>query len=105
MKVLESGFNLNWFEFVFVSSLSIEELANYNISIFPNPVKGKFKIQLNDNNEVKALRILDVNGRLVKQMFSNLSSNEYNISSLKSGIYFLIIETEKLQYQKKLIKN
>ena len=54
---------------------------------------------------MKALRILDVNGRLVKQMFSNLSSNEYNISSLKSGIYFLIIETDKLQYQKKLIKN
>jgi len=105
MKVLESGFNLNWFEFEFVSSLSIEELANHNISIFPNPVKGNFKIQLNDNNEVKALRILDVNGRLVKQMFSNLSSNEYNISSLKSGIYFLIIETDKLQYQKKLIKN
>ena len=56
MKVLESGFNLNWFEFEFVSSLSIEELANHNISIFPNPVKGNFKIQLNDNNEVKALR-------------------------------------------------
>ena len=105
MKVIESGFNLNWFEFEFMSSLSIEELTKNSMSIFPNPVKENFKIQLNNNQKIKVIRIFDINGRLVKLMNINLSSNQYNISSLKSGIYFLIIETDELQYQKKLIKN
>ena len=88
-----------------MSSLSIEELTKNSMSIFPNPVKENFKIQLNNNQKIKVIRIFDINGRLVKLMNINLSSNQYNISSLKSGIYFLIIETDELQYQKKLIKN
>ena len=54
--------------------------------------------------KVKALKIIDINGRLVKQLDPN-SLNQYNIATLKSGIYFLIIETSESQYQKKLIKN
>ncbi len=103
MKVLESGFNINWFEFEFLNSLSVDSQIKTITSIYPNPVDQNFKIQFSDNQEVKVLKIIDINGRLVKQLNPNVI-NQYNISDLKSGIYILIIETNELQYQKKLIK-
>jgi len=104
MKVLESGFNINWFEFEFLNSLSVDSQIKTITSIYPNPIDQNFKIQFNDNQEVKVLKIIDINGRLVKQLNPN-EINQYNISDLKSGVYILIIETNELQYQKKLIKN
>ena len=104
MKVLESGFNINWFEFEFLNSLSVDSQIKTITSIYPNHIDQNFKIQFNDNQEVKVLKIIDINGRLVKQLNPN-EINQYNISDLKSGVYILIIETNELQYQKKLIKN
>ena len=104
MKVLEPGFNINWFEFEFLGSLSTDSQINTVSSIYPNPVNRIFKIQFSDYQEVKVLKINDVNGRLVKKLTPN-SSNEYDISNLKPGIYFLTIISDELQYQKKLIKN
>ena len=104
MKVLESGFNINWFEFEFLGSLSADSQIKTITSIYPNPVNQNFKIQFSNSQEVKALKIIDINGRLVKQLDPN-SLNQYNISTLKSGIYFLIIETSESQYQKKLIRH
>lgn len=104
MKVLESGFNINWFEFEFLNSLSVDSQIKTITSIYPNPIDQNFKIQFSDNQEVKVLKIIDINGRLVKQLNPN-EINQYNISDLKSGVYILIIETNELQYQKKLIKN
>ena len=104
MKVLESGFNINWFEFEFLNSLSVDSQIKTITSIYPNPVDQNFKIQFSDHQEVKVLKIIDINGRLVKLLNPNVI-NQYNISDLKSGIYLLIIETNELLYQKKLIKN
>ena len=90
MKVLESGFNINWFEFEFLNSLSVDSQIKTITSIYPNPIDQNFKIQFNDNQEVKVLKIIDINGRLVKQLNPN-EINQYNISDLKSGVYILII--------------
>ncbi|QMU64410.1 MAG: carbohydrate-binding protein [Flavobacteriaceae bacterium] len=102
MKVLEAGFNINWFEFEFTSSLSIGDVAENKIAIFPNPVSENYQIKLNNQRIIKNLKIIDVNGRLVKKV--NISNNVYNLSNLKSGVYFLLIETDKGHFQKKLIK-
>ena len=104
MKVLKSGFNLNWFDFEFVSSLSVANLKNNTISIYPNPVSDQFQIDLNNQQKILNLKILDVNGRIVKRIKSNLSSNIYELSNLKAGIYFLLLETDKGRLEKKIIK-
>ncbi len=104
MKVLKSGFNLNWFDFEFVSSLSVTDLKNNTISIYPNPVLDQFQINLNKQQKILNLKILDVNGRIVKRIKLNLSSNTYELSNLKAGIYFLILETDKGRLEKKIIK-
>ena len=104
MKVLKSGFNLNWFDFEFVSSLSVVDSKNSTISIFPNPVSDQFQINLNNKQKILNLKILDVNGRIVKKIKSNLSRNTYQLSNLKAGIYFLLLETDKGRLEKKIIK-
>ena len=104
MKVLKSGFNLNWFDFEFVSSLSVVDSKNSTISIFPNPVSDQFQINLNNQQKILNLKILDVNGRIVKKIKSNLSRNTYQLSNLKAGIYFLLLETDKGRLEKKIIK-
>ena len=104
MKVLKSGFNLNWFDFEFVSSLSVADLKNNTISIYPNPVSDQFQINLNNQQKILNLKILDVNGRIVKKIKSNLSRNTYQLSNLKAGIYFLLLETDKGRLEKKIIK-
>ena len=104
MKVLKAGFNMNWFEFKFVSSLGVEKLTKNTATIFPNPVSENYEIRLNNHQTIKNLKIIDVNGRLVNTTKPNVTNGVYNLSNLNSGIYFLIIETDMGNFQKKIIK-
>tara|TARA_R110002050_G_scaffold55296_2_gene124897 strand:- start:3423 stop:6095 length:2673 start_codon:yes stop_codon:yes gene_type:complete len=105
MKVLQSGFNMNWFEFEFTSSLSTEDVIKNGVKIFPNPFTDNFNIKLNNQQIIKDLKIMDLNGRLIKNIHPTESNGVYNLSSLKSGVYLLSIETDKGSFQKKLIKD
>jgi len=105
MKVLESGFNMNWFEFEFTGSLSVRDTLPASVKIFPNPFSDSFNIKFSNQQILKSLKFLDINGRLINKIKPNLLTNVYNLSSLKAGIYFLIIETDQGFFQQKIIKN
>ena len=104
MKVLESGFNMNWFEFKFISSLGLEDPKKNKVTLYPNPISEEFQINLNNQQKVRSLKIIDVNGRVVQKLDPNLSNHIYQLSNLKSGIYLLLLETDKERFQKKIIK-
>ena len=106
MKVLAAGFNLNWFEFEFVNSLSTKNNTLGTLAIYPNPIAKNFQIKLSNLHTIKDLKIIDINGRLMKKLKVNLKrpDSAYNLSNLKAGIYFLILETDKRCFQKKIIK-
>ena len=105
MKVLTGGFNLNWFEFEFVNSLGVATFIKNTMAVFPNPVLEKFKIKLNNQQSIKNIRIVDVNGRIVKNIQPKEQDRMYEVSSLKPGVYFLLLDTNYGSYQRKLIKN
>jgi endoglucanase len=105
MKVLKAGFNLNWFEFEYVSSLSTQKPQRDTYMLFPNPVSEKFKIRFSNQQEIMSLKLIDMSGRAVKSIEPKASNSAYSISNLKAGIYFLILETKLGIFQKKLIKN
>ena len=104
MKILSGYFNMNWFEFEFVSSLSIDNHKKNTVAIYPNPISEEFEINLDNQQKVRSLKILDVGGRVVKNLQPNLSDRVYHLSNLKPGIYFLLLETDKERFQKKIIK-
>ena len=105
MKVLESGFNMNWFAFEFTSSLSVKDSLAASVKVFPNPFSDSFNLKLSNQQILKSLRFVDINGRLINKIKPNLLRNVYNLSNLKAGIYFLIIETDQGFFQQKIIKN
>ena len=105
MKVLIGDFNLNWFEFEFINSLSIATFMKNTLAVFPNPVSEQLKIEVNNQQHIKRIKIIDVNGRIVKKMQPKAQEGVYKVSSLKPGVYFLLVDTEYGSYQRKLIKN
>lgn len=83
--------------------LSTPENSLAALKIFPNPVENKLIIQSPINN-FDSVSITDINGRIVKSL-KNSISNEIEVSSLKSGIYFITITSSQGNITKKFIKN
>ncbi len=104
MKIVKSGFNLNWFEFKFVNSLSTEILVKESITVFPNPVSDNFQIKIQNQLTVNNVKVFDFSGRLVKEIKPIHQQVNYSLSNLKSGIYLVVIETDSGKFNRKLIK-
>lgn len=82
---------------------STDELVSQNFEISPNPSSDIFNIKT-ENIEIQALKIFDINGRLVWQddsIFSNAKS--INLDFLNNGIYILQLESKKGKTSKKLL--
>ncbi len=75
------------------------------LSLYPNPAAGNVTIQLPSNSANSAVRVYDIRGR--KTVESNINGSgstfDLNISTLKSGIYFVQIIVESKTYMSKLI--
>lgn len=67
-------------------------------SISPNPVSRAFKVEGLTFNPVKSvtdeLVISDLMGRVVKN-FSNITGNEFDVSELTTGVYFVSVLRDK----------
>lgn len=80
------------------------------VSLYPNPSQGKFRIELEveDPGKVRA-RIYDMTGKLVKDLGEELKLQDKSIRlevQLKDpipGIYFLKLESDKQKATKKII--
>ncbi|BCY29255.1 endonuclease [Flavobacterium okayamense] len=75
------------------AALSTDSFALDTISVYPNPsLNGTFSI--NSPVDLSKISVLNVNGQLVKE-YNNPSkvNNEYEVSDLSSGFYFIQLET------------
>ena len=74
------------------------------INVFPNPVKDYLTIRQYYRPAQLHFTLLDQTGRVVQEVNSNYSDTQMDVSSLKSGMYFLrimdtrgnLITTEKV---------
>lgn len=73
------------------------------IKLYPNPVKSNLKIIT--PNIISEISIYNISGQLVKSRQSTKKPEEIiNVSDLKSGIYFIKIQTDKRTITKNFIK-
>nr|WP_321409030.1 autotransporter-associated beta strand repeat-containing protein [uncultured Carboxylicivirga sp.] len=74
------------------------------VSIYPNPTKGIFNIELESNVLINSVEIIDLQGQVVK-LSSEVQSSELSVdaSTLSSGIYFVFIHTDKGLVKEKLL--
>jgi hypothetical protein len=79
--------------------LSVNENELFSLSIYPNPAKNQFTIQLDNSTQLEKVSIYNTLGQVV------LTSEEHiiNTSKLSSGSYIVEITTNKGKSSKKLI--
>ena len=79
---------------------------NNAITIFPNPSKGVYNIDLSYEKESTTITIFNLLGEQVfEQLLISETQNQIDISNLSNGYYIARISNESRKTQQKLIKN
>ena len=79
---------------------------NISFNIYPNPVDDKLYIETLTQTSTQTIEIYDVYGRQQDYKTTRLQACvEFDLTSLKSGIYFVKINTEDGNIVKRIIKN
>jgi hypothetical protein len=73
------------------------------IRIYPNPVNDKVTIEINNAGE-NTVEVLDVTGRIVKQVMANSIKTELNTAELAGGVYYVRVQSDVLVSVTRLIK-
>ena len=102
-EAIESIFGIDNVTIPKNKTLSAETFSLNKISVFPNPVSDKLK--LNSFEEVQSYSIIDITGKQILKSNKN-QSNTIDVNFLKKGVYILNILTNKMDRQYiKFIKN
>lgn len=85
--------------------LKTDEFFASNFSIAPNPASDYFTISTKNNTTVENVQILDMNGRVVKNI-QNSFDNQSNISisDLNMGVYFVKVKSQNGIGTSKIVK-
>lgn len=76
---------------------------NKKFYIYPNPIKDKLNIVSLSGQQIEAVTIIDLTGKIVLE--KKQPANELNIANFSKGIYFLKIQSEGMTEEYKLIKD
>lgn len=95
-----------------IAFASIEENSPVvNIGVFPNPTTTYFNLnfELVTNSTPAQIRMMDLNGRIVKTISDNFTNSGFNqlrvdISTLPKGVYFLTVQSGSSLITKRVIK-
>ncbi len=88
----------------FVATLSAEEFENNNLSFYPNPVKDKLNLNLNDSGSIKSFTVSDITGKQILTKNTSSANIEIDFSRFSKGIYFVKVTSVKSQKTIKIIK-
>ncbi len=82
------------------------ELTAKNILLFPNPVSNVFNFRNNSNQELISATIIDVSGRVVKNIDLHEKKKDQLISmhNFATGLYLIKINSEDKSIVKKIVK-
>lgn len=97
-------FEGNTYETIFGinTSLSMEDIENNQVSVFPNPATTVVNIQSVSN--IEQVILFDIHGKVVMQQDINNAAASLDVSGLKTGVYFAVIQSEGKTSTKKIIK-
>ncbi|MGO2357776.1 T9SS type A sorting domain-containing protein [Mesonia sp.] len=82
--------------------LAVASKEKMEVNLFPNPVMSNFQLKMEQEKEIRSVRIFSVNGKEVSS-FKEIQQS-YDVSQLSQGIYFVQIETEERKNIIKLVK-
>jgi len=88
---------------VFVDVLSLEENEFKGISVYPNPITDELNIN-NENGALVSVEMIDAKGSVVVSSKVDSKSFSFNTGELNSGVYILIVRSEKSVRTFKVVK-
>lgn len=86
-----------------VSQLKVDDFLADNLRIYPNPANDRINIVSDDKVMIEEVSIYSLQGNRLKRY--NESLKILDVSNLNSGIYILIVKTDKGLAKYKLVKN
>ncbi len=98
----EKAINTKSDSLMVTATTDIKTVKEQAIKLYPNPCSDILNLELNDW-EIKAIEIRSIEGRLVKSL--NPNTQQINVSSLKSGVYYINIITASEVISQKVFKN
>lgn len=73
-------------------------------ALYPNPTTGKFYITFSKAIDNATVQIVDVKGKVVQRVKGSGTRLEFDLSNQPGGTYFVIINSEGVIINKKIIK-
>lgn len=73
-----------------VKSTGLNEAVKKSVAVFPNPSQGK--VEVLSEVPLKRINVLNILGTLIKQVNTDLTLTEVDLSGLPQGTYYLDIE-------------
>ncbi|MCG3166358.1 MAG: hypothetical protein POELPBGB_02136 [Bacteroidia bacterium] len=86
---------------------SISEFSTLPLKLFPNPATENISLELPPNSgTLSSVVISDIAGKVIASPLTPLQgeSGTVDVSTLSSGIYFVLAETDKFVFRQKLVK-
>jgi hypothetical protein len=91
--------------FVVTTGTGLDVIAKDGFRLFPNPGQKGFTIQFSGNT-MPLVRVVDFQGRIVREYLSVATDNFIDLSEVKSGAYIVeIYESGKLIATEKWVRN
>jgi len=88
--------------------LSVEDKPTFSdmIMLYPNPANERLNFLLSNSfiDDITSIQILDISGRIVKNIESILPHLSVDINDLDTGIYLVKVQTLNGKYSTKLVK-
>jgi|GEM_PF-5430742 len=85
------------------TTTGISDSEQSEISIYPNPTNGVFKLSL-DNTQANSIEIYNALGVLVYNTNEIKLSNEIDITDLENGVYVVVVRTDNKNISSRIIK-
>jgi hypothetical protein len=101
---LAGAYPSTWIDFVAAGTLSTNDVQTKlnDLALYPNPTKNTLQIKGINSLEISKVKIVNILG---KEVYSSLfKKSTIDVSSLNSGIYIVIIESDNKIKRMKFIK-
>ena len=102
----EQTYHNSGYEECYYKSASVEEIESSNITIKPTLLSNSETISIESDSEIKDVKMVDMLGRKMNVSVDNTNgtSCQVNINQkCNSGIYLIIVETEKGEFYEKVV--
>jgi hypothetical protein len=85
------------------STTGLEERSEAGIEVYPNPVDNRITIE-SGMRSIERTQLMTVEGKVVKRSTAGAGQTTHvGVGELSPGIYFLLVETEKERYRKRIV--